>query len=740
MQRVVIQVTQFFSSRVAWQFCLFAFLIMAIAVQLPASARAQSVKPLAGSSSSYLRQHADDPIKWQPWGETAFKRAREEKKLIFLSIGYTSCHWCHRMARDTFSDQRVIKVLNENFVMVLIDREERPDLDDYFMDIMEGMAGHSGWPANFVLTPQRVPVFAVGYLTSEGDGSNPGLLYVTKVFSEMWAQNRNSIEADAAVIRDQLANLSVAPQKGAGSLSSDPRKKATRLWRQSFDQEYGGFGMGPKFHLSNVLSFLLSEGARSGDEALLKSVYSTLDHMAAGGVRDQLGGAFHRYAVDRFWEIPHFEIMLSDNALLALLYLQAYQISKKQRYASIARQILDDLLERFRLDGGGFATALDSDSEEKEGRFYTWTKEEITAVLGEQDAKAFLNAYVDEKNGAVDGRLVLQIKEGPDALEKVQQQFAGARAKLKAARANREKPRRDGKVLTSWNALTISAFVKAARVLGEERYLEVAQKELARLVPQDPENLSHSRLGSVVTKAVFLDDYAYLIAALIDLYEADFDVTHLDNARSLIKVMIKRFQTKPGTPFQFTPLGSSNQTSQSKDTGPLSIPARVIVDEKNAPSGNAVALISLLRLALYGAQGDFEHQALGILADIGRHMEENPTSLTGLLQGISFQPSSAREIVIVGNKSSPDTNALLKEVYERPIQGVVLAVIPPDAPSQNTRWPLLDGRPLIAGKATAYVCKKRLCDLPVNTPEALSKKLDALLLENKSIAPKTGAQ
>jgi uncharacterized protein YyaL (SSP411 family) len=438
--------------------------------------------------------------------------------------------------------------------------------------------------------------------------------------------------------------------------------------------------------------------------------------MAAGGVRDQLGGAFHRYAVDRFWQVPHFEIMLDENALLARLYLEAYQASGKARYAAVARGILEDLLARLRLSAGGFASALDAETEGKEGFYYTWTAEEVGAVLGAQAAGPFIEAYLDSFHGLVRDRSVLRLLDDPEALLRTEARLADSRSRLLEARGGRGAPRRDDKVLTSWNALAVSAFAKAAQVLDDRRYLMVAEAAIRPLLPSEPDRLRHSRRAGKSAEVVFLDDYAFLVQALLDLYEADFQISRLDNARRLMETLIERFQEESGMPFRFTPL------DQSSD-----LPVQTILNDDGVPSGNAAALIALNRLVLFGAEATFEDEVRAISGRVDRYLEASAPSATGLLRALDFRPDEAHEIVIVGDPDDDDTRGLLREVHRRLLHGTVLAVIAPDAAKENERWPLLVGRPLLDGKPTAYVCRKRLCNLPVNTPAELSVQLDKLV-------------
>ncbi len=672
---------------------------------------------LSNSASPYLLLHADDAIDWHPWGVEARKQAQREEKLILVSIGYASCHWCHVLARTTFADERVIKTLNDHFVSVLVDREERPDLDTHFMEIMLAMTGRSGYPANYLLTPDGVPLFAAGYLAPDPEYGAPGFVRVVQTFLDAWTGDREALLRDAESIRVQLRDLAEPVSMGAALGGGDPREAAVRAWSGAFDPTYGGFGRESKFFKPHVLSFLLHRAVWRSDRALLANLYRTLDHMAAGGVRDQLGGAFHRYAVDRFWQVPHFEIMLDDNALLARLYLEAYQASGEARYATVARAILDDLVARFRLPEGGLASSLDAETEGRDGLYYTWTADEVRSVLGEPDAARFIETYLDPTHGLVEGRSVLRLKS-PDSLMETQEATTESRRRLLAARARRDAPRRDDKILTSWNALAVSAFVKAAQVLGDERYARLAREEMRGLLGSFSEArpLSHSRFGEKSTDHVFLDDYAFLVQAILDHYELDFRDGYLDDARKLTEDLIARFQDEPGAPFRFTPVGQSS-----------GVPVRAILNEDDAPSGNAAALVAMRRLVLFGAGEELERQVQAIVAGLGRHLESSGPFATGLLRALDYQPTEAHEIVIVGDLAGADTRNLLQEVHRRLLHGTVLAVIPPEAPLDNERWPLLAGRPLLDRSATAYVCSNRICDLPVDTTEGLSEQLDKLV-------------
>ncbi len=691
-------------------------LILCLSLMGAAQAKAGG---LSDAISTYLLSHAGDPVDWHPWTERTLRRARREGKLIFLSIGFSSCHWCHVMRRTTFSDGKVVRALNGNYVNILVDKEERPDLDRYFMKIMSAMIGTSGAPGNFFLTPDLVPITAAGYLAPRPRQGDPGFLDLATSIAREWSENRTGFDKDIAITRSQLQSMWKPPAGGQALDGAKAGETAARAWLAQYDRKYGGFGHQPKFPRVNVLGFLLDRGIRLGDPALLAKIYKSLDQMAAGGMRDQLGGAFHRYAVDRFWQVPHFEILLNENALLAKLYLRAYQASGKARYAAVARAVLDDLVRRLRLPGGGFASSLDSEHEGRDGGYYTWTTREVTRVLGSETAGPFMDAYLDMKHGLVHGRGILRLRGAPETLLGIQKKFQDSRAKLLAARVKRSAQGRDGKVLTSWNALAAGAFAQAARILDDGRYLHTAQEEVANLLAplaKGGGRLAHSRWNGKPAGEGFLDDYAFLIQALLDLYETDFRIGRLDAARELMKTLISRFQPSLGKSFQLAPPDATS-----------ALPGQTVLDEDGLPSGNGAALSSLHRLVLFGAGEGMEKEAEAVIQGLGQYFAENAALAPGLLGALDYRAGGAWEIIIVGKLADPRTRALLRQVYARPLRGTVLALTGPDGSPAAARWPLLAARPMVEGKPSAYVCRKRLCKLPVNSTGDLARQLDRLL-------------
>lgn len=698
---------------------LLALLLVALVRLTPSAAGA--AERIADQPSPYLRQHVSDAIDWHPWGEAALAEARREGKLVFLSIGYATCHWCHVMQKTTFADGRVVELLSKHFVAILVDREEHPDIDVHFMNILDAMNGISGWPGNVIVTPDLVPLFGYTYLSAEPQSGAPGLLDVARYLAESWTSRAPKLAADIENIKAQLAGVIAGPTTGLAPAGFDPRNAAVAAWWRRIDTREGGFLDGAKFHRTTALRLLLHDGVRRGDKAMVGHVAMTLDAMAAGAIRDHLGGAFHRYTVDGAWRIPHFEIMLVDNLQLARLYIEAYQATGHTRLRRVAEAILDELIARFQLPGGGFASALDADSGGGEGLYYAWTADEIRAVLGAK-ADTFIDAYFDDKVGRDDGRGYLRVIAGAAKVDEAEDRFKDERQVLRAHRRTRSAPHRDDKAITGWNALAASTFALASRVFDRADYREVARATLGFvLAGAQPTALPRYRLGGAAVGAGFLEDYAFTLAALIDLYETDFDVADLEQARTLAAALIAQFQPAPDKPFDM----------RSKAAG-SPLPSVDPLREDTQPSGSAVALESLLRLGLYSGAAEHERIAESILAELGRFLADEPTAAPALAQAWGFRLAEAREVVIAGEPQATDTRALLAEVRRRLLPGTVVGLVAPatgvspNASVSEERWPLIAARPMEDGRATAYVCRKRICRLPVTDPAALARQLEEI--------------
>ncbi|MBF0193881.1 MAG: thioredoxin domain-containing protein [Magnetococcales bacterium] len=671
---------------------------------------------LINETSPYLLQHAHNPVDWYPWGKEALKKAKDEGKIILVSIGYAACHWCHVMEKESFENEATAAILNKYFVAIKVDREERPDLDGHFMDILTTLTGSGGWPMNMFLTPDLQPIYGGTYFPPQAKHNLPSFNSVLKSLQKQWSGDRDEMLKHLDELQSFLAKQLTPPKSGpAKKGGADPRQISVDFWQKRFDLKYGGFGDGTKFPQPSILSLVLRKAATEKNLEIAKPVLLTLDKMAAGGVRDQLGGSFHRYSVDRYWQVPHFEIMLYDNALLARTYLEAFTLTKKSRYQFVVRQILDDMLNRFRLESGCFISALDADSEGEEGLYYTWDEEEVIEILGEDTAVEFIDDFVDPIEGTIDGRSVLRLLSNIGNIDNTFLKHKESLQKLLAVRTKRVPPAMDDKIITSWNSLMVSALAKGGRVLQEPRYVKAAQVCMADLLQNSfvKGKPRHSRRGEKVGDVVFLDDYATLIQALIDLYETDFNLNHLNTASKLTNEMLQRFATKPGQPLTLTP----------KDQ-PSDIPPQIVLNDGVTPTGNSSALVALHRLALFSSDEKLEVAASNRLHNLGSHLDENPASSSELLWALDFTPKSAIEVIIVGPFKNKATQQLITTVNKKFIPGLVLAGVDSETKPKDLKpWALLN-RSMIDNKPTAYVCKNLVCRLPVFSKDELEKMLD----------------
>jgi uncharacterized protein len=670
---------------------------------------------LINETSPYLLQHAHNPVNWYPWGDEALKKAKDEGKILFVSIGYAACHWCHVMERESFESEATAAILNKYFIAIKVDREERPDIDGHFMGILTALTGSGGWPMNMFLTPDLQPIYGGTYFPPEPRHNLPSFNEVLESLQEQWSGDKEEMLKNLDELQSFLTKKLAPPKSGpANKKGVDPRQKAVEFWHDQFDWKYGGLGSGTKFPQPSILSLILRQAATKNSLEIAEPVLLTLDKMAAGGVRDQLGGSFHRYSVDRYWQVPHFEIMLYDNALLARTYLEAFSLTKNSRYKFVARQILDDMLTRFRLESGCFISALDADSEGEEGLYYTWSEEEIIEILGAETAVEFIDDFVDPIEGTVEGRSVLRLLSSVKNIDKTFLKHKASLQKLLGVRTKRVPPARDDKILTSWNSLMVSALAKGGRVLQEPRYVKAAQSCMVDLLQNSFVNGKpiHSRRGEKQGDVVFLDDYATLIQALLDLYETDFNLNHLNAARKLAGEMLVRFG---GDQYQPLPLTPKDQPSK--------IPAQIVLKDGVTPTGNSSALVALHRLALFSSDENLEEESSKRLHNLGNYLEENPASSPELLWALDFGSDTAKEVIIVGPLGDKTTKQLISTVNRHFIPGLILAGVDSSTkPSELELWPLLE-RPMIDDRPTAYVCKHLVCRLPVFTTEDLDKML-----------------
>jgi uncharacterized protein YyaL (SSP411 family) len=638
---------------------------------------------LAGETSPYLLQHKDNPVDWFPWGEEALAKGQEEDKPLLVSIGYSACHWCHVMAHESFEDPEIAALMNEHFVPIKVDREERPDIDAICMEACQAMTGHGGWPLNTFLTPEQVPFYAGTYFPPEQRHGLPSWRMVLLAVADAWQKRREEIRAQGSRVAETLG-ATARLQPSAEPIRQEALDGAIASLRQSFDHANGGWGRAPKFPQASLIELLLARGEREMSLGSLRA-------MALGGLYDQVGGGFARYSVDATWTVPHFEKMLYDNALLARAYLHGWQVSGEERMREVCCETLDWALREMRGDEGGFCSALDADSEGVEGKFYVWSLEELRDVLGElfDDAMAYFQPRPFEH-----GMYVLEAR-GP-----VPERLVEVRRLLYEARAKRVRPGLDDKRLTAWNALMISALADAGAVLERGDYVDAAVACAKFLLRERHDD--RGRLLRTLRLRGYLDDHAYLLEALLTLYEATFEPRWYGEALTIADTIIGRFSDPQRGGFYTTADDHERLIVRRKD-----------LEDTPIPSGNSAAAFGLLRLALLSGEGKYEHHALAVLRLMHPLADRHPQAFGHLLQAIDFYLAPVREVAIVG----PGPEALLRVVRDEYRPHLVLAA--------GQGVPLLDGRTAVNGHAAAYVCEHFACQAPVTTPAELAAALRA---------------
>jgi uncharacterized protein len=668
---------------------------------------------LAGETSPYLLQHAHNPVDWYPWGEDALERARSEDKPIFLSIGYAACHWCHVMERESFENPDIAARMNERFVSIKVDREERPDLDDVYMAAVQAMTGSGGWPMTVFLTPELAPFFGGTYFPPEDRHGMSGLPRILDAVSDAYRTRRTEVEQQATALADHLrAQLAVPP----GTRDVEPRnlEAAVARLQATFDGAHGGFGGAPKFPPPMILEFLLRAWRRSGDDQTLQMVTRTLDAMADGGINDQLGGGFARYSTDAHWLVPHFEKMLYDNALLAHAYLEAFRATGIDRYAEIARTTLDFLIAELRTGDGGFASALDADSDGVEGRFYAWTFDEFMAALtdaGLEDAdRRFLADYwgVSEP-GNWDGTNVLHVagpEPGTDVVER-------GRLALLAARAERTRPQRDEKQIASWNGLALRAVAHGALLLGDEAYRTATRTLVAFVeghVVRGGDRLWRTVRDGRGGTPGFAEDYLAVADGLLDAHAALGDAEPLVLARGLVQSATRDFwDDEAGT---FVDTSDEHDRTVARPRG--------LVDNAT-PSANAIGADVLQRLALITGEEDLARRASSILRAVAPALDQQPSAFGRMLCAADRMIGEAIDTVIADG----DGADALRAAAIRPfVPDLVLSSMGPG--DAHAEWPLYAGKTAREGRATAYACRGYACDEPTTDPERLAEQVAAL--------------
>ncbi len=659
---------------------------------------------LARESSPYLLQHAHNPVDWYPWGPEALERSQKENKPIFLSIGYSACHWCHVMAHESFEDPVTAAVMNRDFVNIKVDREERPDLDEIYMQAVIMMSGAGGWPMSVWLTPDLKPFYGGTYFPPDGRYGRPAFRAVleglAKAFREKPGEVAQSSNQLAEMIRQQTG-LAAAP---LDVLTREPIPATAAALKRTFDPEFGGFGGAPKFPPSMDLILLLREHRHTGDPALLAMVETTLDRMARGGMYDQLGGGFHRYATDEKWLIPHFEKMLYDNALLARAYAFAWQATGKVAYARVTRETLDYVLREMASPEGGCFSAQDADSDGKEGVFFAWNPAEIRALLGEEDGQAFCQAYdVTESGNFEHGRSALWL---PKPLTYAQEaRMAPLRARLLDGRETRVKPGRDEKILADWNGLMIRSLAEAGYALDEPRYLDAARKAadfcLTRMMKDG--RLLHAYGRGEARLPAYLDDHAFLAAGCLALFEATGEGRWLAEAKGLAELMAAHFLDKADGGFFFTADDHEALIARTKHPG-----------DNALPSGNSVAAMALLRLSVLTGEARWRGMAEGTLKAFSGLYSQHPRGFAEMLCALDFATAEPQEIVVTGTKAS--RRPLLAGLRTRFLPDAVIVPFNPDAGTAEgmvKAVPLLEGKGLVGGLPAAYICSGGVCRKPV---------------------------
>jgi uncharacterized protein len=686
---------------------------------------------LIHEKSPYLLQHAHNPVDWYPWAEEVFEKARREDKPIFLSIGYSTCHWCHVMERESFEDDEVAKVLNRVFVCIKVDREERPDIDNIYMAVCQAMTGSGGWPLTILMSPDKRPFFAGTYFPKNSVHGRMGVIDLAVRVEKLWRTARDDIGKTADSVMESLqAMTQVVP----GDLpAEDTLHKAFEQLEQRFDHQHGGFGTAPKFPTPHNLMFLLRYWRRTKKAKALEMVEKTLLAMSMGGVYDHLGFGFHRYSTDRVWLLPHFEKMLYDQALLAMAYLEIYQATGKDTYARVAKEIFTYVLRDMASPEGAFYSAEDADSEGEEGKFYVWTKDEIINVLGAEDGAAFSAAYEIRQEGNFHDEATrkptgLNIPHRAKTLQelstvlgkdsaRLDNRLENMRQQLFNFRRERTPPHKDDKVLTDWNGLMIAALAMGGRILGVNHYTESAQRAagfvLSRL-KKDGRLLKRYREGEASLPA-HLDDYAFLIWGLLELYESTFDSAYLSEALILNQLMIDHFWDKQNGSFYFT----------ADDGEAMLVRPRELYDGA-VPSGNSAAALNNLRLARITGNSGLQEVAHNIARAFSRELRESPQAYTLMLCALDFMAGPSLEIVLAGDLQKPDTKQMLERIYSTFVPNKVVLFHDNGEAGRRIEElaPYTRAQQSLAGKATVYICRNFACQAPVTDPDKIIRLLE----------------
>ena len=677
--------------------------------------QAEFTNHLSHETSPYLLQHAHNPVDWYPWGEDAFEKARRENKPVLLSIGYSACHWCHVMAHESFENEDIAQLMNELFVNIKVDREERPDLDQIYMNAVQMMTHHGGWPMTVFLTPDGVPFYGGTYFPPQDRYNMPGFPRVLISVAEAYRDRPDDVAETSTSLLKELRRLSATG--GAGQpIEQELLDAAYAGIVKSYDAVNGGFGGAPKFPPAMALEYLLRTHARAGKNEALDIVSHTCEKMARGGIYDQLGGGFHRYSTDAKWLVPHFEKMLYDNALLSRLYLHYFQATGASLGREIAEGVLDYVLREMTGPAGGFYSTQDADSEGHEGKFFVWDLDEIKSLLGADDAALFTSYYNVTEAGNFEGKNILNVTRSFEQLSETEREsLARSRRRLFEHREQRIKPDRDEKIITAWNGLMLAAFAEAGVILDRPDYTEAARRNAEFVLSSLRRDglLLRTYKDGVAKFNAYLEDYAFFSEGLVTLYETSGELRWLKEAVALADRMLDEFWDERGGGFFFTGQSHENLIVRSRD-----------YFDNATPSGNSVAASVLLRLAILTNKELYRERAVATLSEVADPARRYPSGFGYALSAIDFLLSTPKEIALVG-KDATDLKPLANEVWRRYLPNKVVASGLADDPDAAETVPLLANRPLLDGRATAYVCENYTCKQPVTDVTALEAALSA---------------
>lgn len=668
---------------------------------------------LINEKSPYLLQHAYNPVDWYPWSEEAFEKAKSENKPVFVSIGYSTCHWCHVMERESFENEEVAQILNEKFVSIKVDREERPDIDSIYMLVCQMMNGHGGWPLSVFLTPDRVPFYTGTYFPQESRYGMPGFKEVLNYLYQQYTENPDRIKDVGAQVKQALE---LSREKGEQtSLTKETIDNAFRYYKQTFDPQYGGFGEAPKFPMPHTLVFLLMYAKFYENQEALNMVTKTLDGLARGGIYDHIGYGFSRYSVDEKFLVPHFEKMLYDNALFAMAYTDAFRMTKNARYKKTTEEIIKYVLRDMVHPDGGFYSAEDADSEGEEGKFYVWTPEEVKDVLGEQLGTLFCQAYDITKQGNFEGKNIPNLitshlesiakAEGISSAE-LAEKLETARQRLFQHRENRVRPFRDDKILTAWNGLMIASLAKAGRVFHQPSYVQSAEKAVSFIrdnLIQNGRVMVRYRDGEVKNKA-FIDEYAFLLWGYIELYESTFAPFYLEEAKKLADNMMDLFWDDHAGGFFFS----------GNDDEPLLVRQKESYDGA-LPSGNSVAACQLLRLAKLTGDFTLEEKVQQMFQVFSKDIHDYPNGHAMMLQSVMLSQQAMKEVVIVMDDETKEVVDFIQHIQENFHPEISLMAVKRNEQAKLSEIaPFIEDYAMINEKPTIYVCENFQCNQPTN--------------------------